>query len=490
MWLIGNLSAFGQLPIPKYPQNYFRNPIGMPILLAGNFGECRPNHFHSGIDIKTNGKENYPVYAAATGYISRIKMDKGGFGHAIYITHPAGFTTLYAHLNDFYPALQQFLVEQQYEKENWAVDIALAPDRFPVSKGQQIAWSGNTGSSTAPHLHFEIRDSQTEHPLNPQLFGFHITDTRPPVPSSLAFYDLTKSIYQQTPRIEPLRKAGRDYVLKDTLTFGTPLLGVGILVNDYMNSSNNTLNFLTASWSADDSLQGNIVLDDISYDVTRYMHAYADYGLKAQKGQWYQLLFRLPGNALTQLYPFLNTNRGAISLGTTPRKVTIQLVDASGNKAMVQFFVRMTQPLNEKVNKCSLIQPGKENTYEGTNLKFILKPSALYDSICMAVVKSQDVAAYSDRFLIGDPEVPVHDYFPLSVKPDKIVPFQLRDKLVLKYSDGKSVSATAAGFENGWYTSSRRNFGTYWLEADTISPSITLALPGGANLSKAESLSV
>src|ERR1043165_64897 len=149
----------------KYPQNYFRNPLNIPILLAGNFGECRAGHFHSGLDIKTNGKENLPVHAAADGYISRIKMDKGGFGHALYITHPNGYTTLYAHLNNFVPKIQQYLRRQQYAKEKWDIDIQLTPEQFPVAKGQQIAYSGNTGSSTAPHLHFEIRDSKTEHPL-------------------------------------------------------------------------------------------------------------------------------------------------------------------------------------------------------------------------------------------------------------------------------------------------------------------------------------
>jgi hypothetical protein len=118
----------------SYPKNYFRNPLGIPILLAGNFGECRPNHFHSGIDIKTMGRENFPVFAAADGYISRIKMEKGGFGHALYVTHPNGFTTLYAHLNDFIPAVQRYTKRMQYEKESWAVDLQLNADQFPVNR--------------------------------------------------------------------------------------------------------------------------------------------------------------------------------------------------------------------------------------------------------------------------------------------------------------------------------------------------------------------
>src|SRR5438128_4590507 len=109
---------------PAYPQGYFRNPLSIPILLAGNFGECRPGHFHSGIDIKTLGHENEPVYAAADGYVSRIKMEPGGFGHGIYITHPNGYTTLYAHLNNFVPKLQARVRAAQYAKESWTVDLS------------------------------------------------------------------------------------------------------------------------------------------------------------------------------------------------------------------------------------------------------------------------------------------------------------------------------------------------------------------------------
>jgi hypothetical protein len=146
--LTGMLPA-GAQTATDYPQHDFRNPLGIPITLAGGFAECRPNHFHTGIDLKTNQQENLPVYAAAEGYISRISISHTGYGNAIYINHPNGYTTVYGHLNDFYPALQAYLEQQQYALERWNLDLSLTPGQFPVTKGQQIAWSGTFISRSA-----------------------------------------------------------------------------------------------------------------------------------------------------------------------------------------------------------------------------------------------------------------------------------------------------------------------------------------------------
>lgn len=478
---------FGQAQeIPLYPQNYFRNPLNIPIVLAGNFGEPRSNHFHSGIDIKTNGKENLPVFAAAEGYISRIKMEKGGFGHALYVTHPEGFTTLYAHLNNFAPPIQKYLKRTQYEKESWAVDIQVSANMFPVRRGEQIAWSGNTGGSAGPHLHFEIRDTETEHPLNPQLFGFDISDTRAPVPTHIGVYDLGQSFFSSPPKIVGLKNTGKVFTT-DTIVVNTTEVGIGINVNDYMNGSTNTLNFYTARWFVDGEHYGMIRLDDIGYDVTRYLHAYIDYPTKKQSNQWYQLLFRLPGNQLHHLYPVLN-GRGAISLSDKPRHLKIELTDAAGNQSDISFYIRSSGTVAEA--QCSnLFKYSSSNTFEHPNLKFLLSDQHLYDDICFDLKTQQDEKNYSDRFIVHNISVPVHKYFDLSIKPNKAVPFELRDKVVMMYSDGKSEDAKAATFENGWYTTGVRTFGTYWLSSDTTPPVIKPLQAQGADLSKAKRLS-
>lgn len=470
-----------------YPQGYFRNPLDIPISLAGNFGECRPNHFHSGLDIKTEGKENYPVYAAAEGYVSRMKIEKGGFGHALYVTHPNGFTTVYAHLNDFAPPLQKYLRQKQYEQQSWSVDLALSPDQFPVARGQQIAWSGNTGGSTAPHLHFEIRNTQTEHPVNPQLFGFEIRDTRPPVPTELLLYDLNRSIYEQQPRKVALTKTGEGYEVPAVIQMPATQVGLAVNVNDYMDGSQNTLNFYTARWYLDDTPMGNIQLDDIGYDVTRYLHAYIDYKKRRENGGWYQLMFKLPGNRLDHLYTELSSLNGGLSFSDTTRhSVRIDLVDAAGNMATIRLHLQSTLSIANHDSCSQRMTPDQPFSFEHPNLHFRLRPGDVYDASCLRFSRTPGPESYSDRFQVHTADVPVHGYFDLHIKANKLVPFQFRSKVVLKYSDGKRESAKAATFDTGWYKASVRAFGTYWLTVDTLPPTIKPMQAQGADLSKAK----
>src|SRR5688572_967247 len=216
--LLNSATSFCQgFETPSYPQGYFRNPLNIPISLSGNFGELRSNHYHMGLDLRTNRVENLPVHAAADGYIARVKIEPGGFGRAIYINHPNGYTTLYAHLNAFFPALDNYIKQKQYELESWNVTLELSPGQFPVKKGDFIAYSGNTGGSQAPHLHFEIRRTADEVNVNPVLFGLPLPDNTTPVILRLAVYDRTKSMYEQSPRLLPVKKSGKIFITTPTM---------------------------------------------------------------------------------------------------------------------------------------------------------------------------------------------------------------------------------------------------------------------------------
>lgn len=491
---------------PPYPTDYFRNPLDIPILLAGNFGECRPGHFHSGLDIKTQGKENLPVHAAAEGYISRIKTDKGGFGHAIYITHPNGYTTLYAHLNNYMPALQAYLRKQQYERKRWDVDIQLTPAQFPVKRGQQIAWSGNTGSSTAPHLHFEIRDNATEHPLNPQLFGLKVVDDIAPTVKEVVFYGknvydgpmLTATLAKKGDTYKAVRTSNNNYkIIGDTLEVPTGLIGIGLNVDDYMNNSENTITFYKAHLYIDGELQTEVMLDDIGYDESRYMHAYADYRTKELSKKWIQCLFKLPGNNLQKVYTQLNDNRGKVTLTDGEvHELRIKITDNNNNSSIIAAYIKATEQLSMPADEetCFPISrntQGGQIPYTSPNLAFTLTGDHVYEDICLKIASFPSASVLSDRFRIHYPYIPIHRYFDLNLKPNKTIPFDLRGKVVLMYNDGKDENGRAATFsDQGWYKASVRNFGTYWLDVDTTAPRITSAIKNGANLSKAKQITL
>ena len=198
---------------PSYLKNYFRNPLNISMDLAANFGELRPSHWHMGLDIRTNQKENLPVFAAADGYIAHIGIRPQSFGRFIVINHPNGLSTLYGHLNDFFPELEKYVTEQQYKQESWEIEIDFEKNMFPVAKGSFIAFSGNTGGSQGPHLHFEIFDTKTTKRLNPLLFEFSIWDDVPPNLVKLAMYDRNKSVYEQTPVFFYLKNTDSGYII-------------------------------------------------------------------------------------------------------------------------------------------------------------------------------------------------------------------------------------------------------------------------------------
>ena len=499
--LFPSLCLAQEAKVPAYPTDYFRNPLDIPILLAGNFGECRLGHFHSGLDIKTQGKENLPVYAAADGYVSRIKTEKGGFGHAIYITHPNGYTTLYAHLNHFAPFLQSYLREQQYARKRWDLDISFPAEKFPVIKGQQIAWSGNTGGSTAPHLHFEIRDSKTEHPLNPQLFGLEVNDKMAPVAREIVLYagniyDRQLASYSLAKRgnvYKPVRSGNARYkVAGDTIDAPGDVIGIGINADDYMEGSENTITFYTARLYADDELQSEVTLDDIGYDVSRYIHAYTDYYSKERFNKWIQCLFRLPGNRLGSIFTHLNDNEGRVALNGSPRRIKLVLTDPAGNQSVVEFVLR---PENagepaEGETGCTPFAAASINKFESNNVRFTLDDRQLYDDICFTS-ESMPGNGISNKVRLHYPYIPLHHYFQLEMKPNKTIPLALRDKVALMYTDGKDEDGRDAKFSaQGWYAARVRDFGTYWLAIDTVAPVIRSLVRNNANLSKAARLTL
>ena len=479
-------------PSKNYPQNYFQWPVVAKVGLVANFGELRPNHYHMGLDCRTDQKENRPVLAAADGYIAKIKIEPSGFGRCIYINHPNGLTTLYAHLNDFTPALEKYLTEQQYKLESWKVFLDIPRNSFPVKKEQLIAYSGNTGGSQGPHTHFEIRDTKTDKVLNPLLFGFPIKDNIAPDILRLAIYDRTISTYEQTPKFYPLKKVNGVYVtVPAMISLNTEKVSFGITAFDRYTGSTNRNGIYEADLYDNNIPVVGFQLDSISYDETRYLNAHIDYKLRSSGGNFVQHLSRLPGYPLKGVYKEKNGD-GVIDIEDgTVHNITIEVKDANGNKSFLKVLVQMAAGKNKKIiNEEALtdpmeFHPGFVNTFENNAVRFYLGENELYDSIRF---RYKEIVPFTGNtiYQLHNGSVPVHSLFPVQIKNNATLH---PDKMVMHQWWGDKDFYAKAVNNNGWYTASFRAFGFFQLMEDLTPPVIMpVGLKDGMNAAKLKRL--
>jgi hypothetical protein len=472
-----------------YPQNYFRHPLDIPMQLVANFGEIRANHWHMGLDIRTQQKVNLPVFAAADGYVSRIVVEPGGFGQAIYIDHPNGYTTLYAHLNAFFPALADYVKKQQYAKQSWNIDIPIPSNLFPVKKGTFIARSGSTGGSEGPHVHFEIRDTKTGKCLNPLLFNFPIADAVAPTIYRLAMYDRNKSTYEQTPQVITLKKEGSKYKLpSELLRVGSDKISFAINAVDHFSGTLNPNGIYCAEIMIDDKPVSQFVLNNIGYDETRYINAQVDLPYKSRGGPTLQQISPLPG-AMKVAYDVFN-GTGIIELkDREPHNIDIEIQDANKNTSTIHFSVQYDPTLTKPYMPSPVqeLVPGQVNVVELDAFELFTTESTLYDSIHVnyEMVSNKETGAVSAMHKFLTAGIPAHDLFTVRIKPDIDITADQRDKLVIKNISGSRTFVSKASWQNGWLSARFRQFGTFQAFIDTTPPAVN-APP--TNLSKTSRL--
>jgi hypothetical protein len=474
---------------PDYPLDFFRNPLNIPILLAGNFGEIRPGHIHMGLDVKTNGKVNQPVYAAADGYVARIKIEPGGFGRAIYINHPNGYTTVYAHLNNFFPALESWVKQQQYQQESWQIFPDLSPTLFPVKKGQFIAWSGTTGGSAAPHLHFEVRQTADDVNLNPYLFGLPLKDNISPRLLRLAVYNRTKSTYEQTPRMILVKKTKKGYAITPSLVnVASPLISFGVSTYDLQNGAPNKLGVFECDLYVDNRPVTGFRMNKISYNDTRNVNGHIDYKTRSLRGPTLQHLSNLPG----YLHSIYNTEKGngVINLGDKKVHVVKILVgDAFGNEATLQFRIKYNGAVVKPgTDTGKMFYPLMLDGLETSDCEFYIGEHCLYDSAHIQYRRSEvpNAQVVSATQTIGETYIPLQESFLIRIRPNRPVPDSMLQKVVMRWAGSGDNDVQKVEWQNGWATARFRNFGSFRLEVDTIAPQIIpIGFNEGSDLSKA-----
>ncbi|HUB62089.1 MAG TPA: M23 family metallopeptidase [Puia sp.] len=520
------------LGTPDYPQHYFRDPLGIPMSLAANFGELRPNHYHMGLDIRTQHRENLPVYAAADGYITRVEIGPFGFGQAIYIRHPKGYTTVYGHLNRFVPALAAYVERQQYRQQSWKVDLTIPPGLFPVKQGEQIAWSGSTGGSQGPHLHFEIRLTDGNINLNPLLFGLPVEDRVPPKIAQLAWYNGNQGIYDQSPHILPVESGHLAANAELTVPFSR--IGFAIAASDAQSGSTNPNGIYRAVLYDDGRTVIGFQMDHISYDDTRNINAHIDYKTRMTGGPFLQQLFFLPGYPFPSIYrvpgpgggvdpaartgdpaahagdqdaragdPADTTQRQRISAGAEdgwidlgdgrPHAIVIAVMDTRGNTSRLGFTVTYrpgVAPAQDTTGG-KRFYPGMIDGVETADYAFYLGEKSLYDSARIgAAVAGYPGAGLSlpggvtPVYAIGAPWIPLLD--PVLVRLRLPERNASTDRIVMVCFNGGEKDVQLPAWKGRWASGRFGEFGNFQLVYDSIPPVITPIGPlEGANLSHA-----
>lgn len=469
-----------QAQLPPYPKNYFRNPLGIPIELSANFGELRPNHWHMGLDIRTKQKENLPVYAAAQGYIAKIGIRPQSFGRFIVINHPNGLSTLYGHLNDFYPDLEKYVTAQQYKLESWAVELELTKEKFPVSKGQFIAYSGNTGGSQGPHLHFEIFDTKTTKRLNPLLFDFDVRDNIPPALVKLALYDRNRSVYDQSPLFFSLKNTDSGYIISKTplMKVGSNRISFALQAYDRVSGSTNPNGIYAAKLYVDNQPQVTFIIDSIDYDETVYMNAHVDYMHKHNGGAWLQHLSVMPGER-GAAYKKWNGDGVIVLPDTSLYTIRIDVKDATGNTSQLNFKVQYSDSIAKAILRqegATYFAPAEKTILAKPDFEVHMAAGSLYDTVKAYYSRNNSSVAtnaISALHQLNDASVPVHESFTVRIKPYNTIPEELKEKVLVQRTYRNNKSVRKANWQGEWLVADFADFGSFQAFIDTVPPHIS-----------------
>ena len=473
-FILSSLSLFAQV---DYPREYFRSPLDIPMQLSGNFGELRPNHFHAGFDLKTLQKEGLPVYAVADGYVSRIKISTFGNGKAIYINHPNGYTSVYGHLKKANGAIEQFIKKMHYKEKSFEIELFFKPDELVVKKGEVIAFSGNTGSSEGPHLHFEFRDTKTEFIINPMLFGYDnfIKDEKKPSITGLYVYPLdSKTSVNRSKRPlllnVSLQKDGT-YLAEKVVANGAIGFGISAHDTDDVSFNNNGLYKVQSFFNGKPNFGYEFIT--YSFDETRYINALIDYSwYKKTKQRVQQLFMKLPYNlGIIQT----DENNGVLKISPNLASLyRIEVSDFFGNKKAIsvpiQYDLLSTIIATDVVPTKYFVRANTDAIFALDNMSVFIPAGTFYEDF------NFNFDVKKDTLFLHEDTVPAHNNFTISIEDLKSTKAQ-REKMFIGRIVGNKINYNSTYKKDSTFLTKVKILGKYALVSDTIAPKISIATP-------------
>lgn len=479
LFLVLSINIKAQLAIDSVS---FRSPLTIPLILSGNFGELRPNHFHTGLDMKTGGVTGKKVVSIEDGYVSRIAFSHYGYGRVIYIDHPNGYTSVYAHLSKFSTKIEKRVRQIEREEENEVFNVYLDSTDLVLTKGELIGLSGNSGSSMAPHLHFEIRETESEHPVNPLLFGFKIADRTKPDIKGVKFYPLSenstvngrhKDLYVKTVRVS----SGNYKLSKPVKAHGE--IGLGAHATDRLDGAGNVCGIYNLDLYCNKEQIFNHNLRFMDFDVNRYINHHKDYNEYHKKRRNIHKNY-LKGNNKLPIYGEKKNNGIITAQADSVYHIKYDIIDAYGNKSKLNFDIKGdTAPkriFQKDVSKyVRHFEYAKSNYFDTTNFNALMAENALYDNEWIKYSVKKDTNFLSDIHVFNSKDVPVHKYYKLQIKPNIAFDSTTNAKLMIVEINKRGQKVNRKGeFIDGFVSTRVREFGKYAVAIDTIKPSVVL----------------
>jgi hypothetical protein len=478
------LFLFLILPFTLFAQGGYRSPVDFPIGLSGTFGEPRTNHFHSGIDIRTQQVVGKKIYAIADGYVSRISVSPGGYGKALYITHSDGHTSVYGHLQNFNETITKYVTAEQYKAETFAINLTLEPSQITVKKGEVVAISGNSGSSAGPHLHFEIRDTETEEPLNPQAFGFKVEDKTAPTPKELRIIPKSPETTIRE-SAQPLNIALTGNNNKYKLTGGDTIRIAGkvsfaILATDQSTGSTSGNGVYSIALSIDKKPVFLQKMDRINFDDSRSVNSSIDYAEFLATKKRFQTTEIQPGNT-AKIHETKEEN-GIYSFDNQRvYEIKYEVGDFAGNKATVLFYVEGMETTpdkksSERDKNGYAITWNERFDYAGEGVRFYGNAGTFFDNIIFrhSIEKQRPASALAPVHVVGNPEIPMKTAATLVIKPDEEAwkKYDSSKLFVVSIDSKGNFSPQESVVQNGTIAAQVREMGRFTVAADVTPPVI------------------